>query len=104
MAEGGNATVAQADVQAYVTQLCASRSTAGATIAADLLSDDEAAHKAFVATLSTCTASDQYALLQEFADHINPLTNTDVDEVVRWVTECATEQGFAKRSRGCQCG
>lgn len=94
MAEGGNATVFQADVQAYITQLCAARSTAGATIAADLLSDDEAAHKAFVATLSTCTTSDQYALLQEFADHINPPTNTDVDEVVLWVAGCAAEQGL----------
>ena len=83
MAAGSNGTVSQADVETYVTQLCTARSTAGSTIAADILSGGETARKAFVATLSTCPDGSQYALVQEFADYINPPGNTDADKVMR---------------------
>jgi len=83
VAAGSNGTVSQADVETYVTQLCTARSTAGSTIAADILAGGETARKAFVATLSTCPDGSQYALVQEFADYINPPGNTDADKVVR---------------------
>jgi hypothetical protein len=85
LATGGNGTISQADVETYVTQRCAARSAAGETIAADLLAGGESARKAFVATLSTCTAGSQ-GLLQDFANFINPNGNTDADKVARYAT------------------
>lgn len=85
MASGGNGTVLQPEVETYVSQLCAARSTAGATIATDLLAGGEAALNACVATLSSCGTGSQPGLLQDFADFINPPGNTDADKVLRWV-------------------
>lgn len=72
----------QAEADAYISQLCASRATAGATLAADLLAGGAAAHKAFVACVSTCPG-EEVVLNKDFADEINPPDNRDVDRVVK---------------------
>ena len=72
----------QAEAEAYISQLCANRATAGAALAADLLAGGAAARKAFVACVSACPGED-VVLNQDFANAVNPPDNRDVDRVVK---------------------
>lgn len=88
VADPSTATVDPTDLKAYVDKLCASLSTAGQTMAADLLAGGAAAHKAFLTSgdVSTCpNSADGDDLFYALMDVINPRRNQDLEMTLRCV-------------------